>query len=350
MTYTDLKNLPRSITVSAENSGSHLQGIATDEKHLFCSFTTCLIKTDLQGKILGSVNGLAGHLGCIAYNASDGKVYGSLEFKGDAIGKGILKNIGYEGALKDGFYIVRFDVDKIDRPEMDAEKDGVMEAVFLNEVYNDYAADGHRYGCSGIDGITFAPAIGETGAATNVYVAYGIYGDTSRQDNDHQVLLQYDISHWDEYARPLNQADMHRCGPERPDAKYFVYTGNTTYGIQNLEYDHTTQVMLAAVYKGKKEQFPNHSLFFINCKKKPRIQILNGVNEEGAVVGLTDFSGDIGYGEICGSDFPYGSTGIISLGDGYFYMARPFKEDGIHGGVIELYRLDCEKLILQKVE
>ena len=44
---------------------------------------------------------------------------------------------------------------------MDAEKDGIMTAVYLKEVLNDYTAEGHRYGCSGIDGTTFAPMPGE---------------------------------------------------------------------------------------------------------------------------------------------------------------------------------------------
>ena len=191
------ENLPRLLTVVAERSGSHLQGIAIDAKreYLYCSFTTCLLKVDMQGNVVGSVNGLVGHLGCIAYNPLDGRVYGSLEFKHDAIGAPILKRIGYTEEVLDGFYAVRFDVDKIDRMNMDAEKDQVMQAVFLRDVFEDYTATSHRYGCSGIDGITFAPSFGEDGPADQLYVAYGIYEDNAREDNDHQVLLQYDISH-----------------------------------------------------------------------------------------------------------------------------------------------------------
>ena len=201
------KNLPLSITVFAKNCGSHLQGIAIDKKRefIYCSFTTCLIKADLNGNIVASVDGLVGHLGCIAYNDADGKVYGSLEFKNDAIGRGILKNIGYTGTLNDGFYIVSFDTDKINRMNMDAEKDGVMKAVFLNEVYNDFSAPGHNFGCSGIDGVTFAPAISSQDTKQYIYVAYGIYGDTARTDNDYQVILKYDISDWGKYERALNQ-------------------------------------------------------------------------------------------------------------------------------------------------
>ena len=113
----------------------------------------------MNGNIIGSVKGLAGHLGCIAYNYEDGKVYGSLEYKHDIIGCGILQRIDNVIDITDGFYVVSFDVGRIDRIDMDAETDGIMEAVHLKEVLDDYNAAGHRYGCSGIDGITFAPGM-----------------------------------------------------------------------------------------------------------------------------------------------------------------------------------------------
>ena len=141
----------------------HIQGIAVDKKreYIYCSFTTCLVKSDMNGNVVGSVKGLAGHLGCIAYNEEDGRVYGSLEYKHDKIGQDILDSQGNERDVEDGFYIVAFDIDKIDRMDMDAEKDGIMTAVYLQEVLDDYMAEGHRYGCSGIDGTTFAPLPGK---------------------------------------------------------------------------------------------------------------------------------------------------------------------------------------------
>ena len=72
--------------------GGHCQGIAVDtaRKFIYYSFTTELVKTDLNGRLIGSVTGLLGHLGCIDFCDADGKVYGSLEYKNDAIGKGIF--------------------------------------------------------------------------------------------------------------------------------------------------------------------------------------------------------------------------------------------------------------------
>lgn len=296
--------------------GGHVQGIAIDKKreHMYLSFTTCLVKTDMKGKVIGTVDGLVGHLGCIAYNYDNGKVYGSLEFKHDCIGAGILAGLGLTEKPEEGFYIAIFDVDKIDRMNMDAEKDGVMTAVYLKEVCDDYLAEGHRYGCSGIDGTTFAPDQGNPKGKKYLHVAYGIYGDVNREDNDDQIILKYDVSDWDKYAKPLNQRSMHRSGPEEPDDKYFIFTGNTEFGIQNLEYDPYTNIMFAAVYPGKKTDFFNYSMFHI------------------------EWEPDIC--EIPGSYFPYGSTGMISLGDGYFYFSRDYRKDDYYGTNIQLYKYE----------
>ncbi len=48
-------------------------------------------KTNLKGEIIGSVEGFLGHLGCLDVNPEDGRLYASLEYKSDNIGKGILK-------------------------------------------------------------------------------------------------------------------------------------------------------------------------------------------------------------------------------------------------------------------
>lgn len=310
----------------------HIQGIATDaeRKYMYYSFTTSLIKTDMNGNIVGSVKGLAGHLGCIAYNYDDGRVYGSLEYKHDGIGKGILSKIDEEIEVRDGFYVAIFDVNKIDRMDMDAESDGIMTAVYLDEVLKDYNAEGHRFGCSGIDGLTFAPVPGDLAGKKYLYVAYGIYNDVSRDDNDDQVILRYDIENWENFEGPLNQNNMHRRGPSKPDDKYFVRTGNTTYGIQNLEYDEFSNCMFAAVYRGHKECFPNYPMYVIDMKK----QASNGYLSLAEIGKKDEATG------IYGIEFSYGSTGMISLGDGIFYFSRNFSEGDAHGTVIGLYKFD----------
>ncbi|MBR6790844.1 MAG: hypothetical protein IKM31_08280, partial [Oscillospiraceae bacterium] len=314
-----------------------------ERKYLYCSFTTELLKLDLAGNLVGSVKGLTGHLGCLALG-TDGRIYGSLEYKNDAIGKGILKSLGMDAEIHDAFYIAIFDGEKIDRVNMDAEKDGIMSTVYLKDVVDDFNAEEngvkHRFGCSGIDGITFAPAFGEEGKK-DLYVAYGVYGDVEREDNDYQVILRYDTDGWKEFERPLSQKDIHQSGPAKYTGRYFAFTGNTTYGVQNLEYDPYLKKWLMAVYNGKKEQFPNRPMYMLDGEKPALPQKLRGLEMEGPVpaqweAGIPHESG------VWSWEFPHGSTGMIALGDGFYYFSENGKDEEGQFSTIRLYRWNGE--------
>lgn len=323
---------------------SHVQGVTVDTKRgfVYWSFTQQLIKTDLSGEVIGTVEGLTGHLGDIDLNNRDGRVYGSLEYKAE-----------------EAFYIAVFDVDKIDRVGMSAEDDGVMTAVHMDEVVEDFTADmdgdgvfdgdtadtaDHRYGSSGIDGVSFGPEFGKRGGTQKLMVAYGVYSHTGRTDNDHQVILEYDVREWeDEYERPLSQSDPHRSGPKHYDGKYFAYTGNTTYGVQNLQYDPYTQNWIMAVYRGKKEGFPNYSFFTVDGAAAPVKGEIRGQAEPetGKLLTLRDAGlrdDDTG---IRGWEF-HGNYGFDALGDGRYYVAegRAVDDDGTakQEGEAYLYR------------
>ena len=43
---------------------------------------------------------------------------------------------------------------------------------------------------------------------------------------------------------------------------------------------------------------------------------------------------------IYGSEFPYGSTGVISLGEGRFYFSKPSSDLGVWSTEIALYSFD----------
>jgi hypothetical protein len=333
----DLTTLPRQIYW--EESHFHVQGVAVDVKkgHVYFSFTSKLVKTDLSGRLIGSVDGMIGHLGCIDIHPENGKIYGSLEYKNDGIGKGILKGLNGElENVSDAFYIAIFDGDKITRPGMNAETDDVLTTVYLKEVTDDYTAIvtnqgkevAHRYGCSGIDGTTFGPQFGPQFGEDNgkyyLNVAYGIYSDTTRTDNDYQVILQYDISQWDRYAQPLLQSVLHRNGPAKPLGKYFVFTGNSTYGIQNMVYDANTGYWPAAVYKGKKNAYPNYPLFTIDGAQKPRMETLKGfdANEKGLVLSLAKAGVHDEKSDVYGWIQKWGATGMHAFGNGYFYLSQ----------------------------
>ena len=340
-------------TLSPINTGAwgdcHIQGIAVDVKkgYIYYSFTTKLIKATLDGKIVGTLDGLAGHLGCIAFNENDGYVYGSLEYKNDAIGKDILEAIGSEQKFDDAFYVARFDVDKITAPDMSVDGSGIMTAVCLSEVERDYKGTGtdcngktvsHKYGCSGIDGLTFAPLPGKSpDDGMYLYVAYGIYNDVNRKDNDNQIILCYDMDQWDEYAKPFSQNNMHKSGFEKPLHKFFVYTGNTEWGVQNLEYDRYTNHMFMAVYKGHKDNFPNYTLFSVDMSVEPETKELKELGETVEVLTLSpkglydEKTGTYGW------NFPLGSTGLFSFGNGEWLICRHYKTDMGQCGEIEHY-------------
>lgn len=255
----------------------HVQGIAVDAKggYIYYSFTNLLAKYDFSGKLVGTLVGWTGHLGDLDFNPADGKVYGSLEYKEDK-----------------AFYIAVIDVGQLDRVGIEAGKTEIFRTVYLPEVAADYTADmdgdgkfdgnvadtqDHRHGCSGIDGVGFGPAFGRVDGPRYLTVAYGIYSNTKRTDNDHQVLLQYDISDWDKYAKPLTEIEPHRSGPGTVQGKYFVRTGNTRYGVQNLSYDETLQRWFLGVYPGKKASFPNYLLFAVDARAQPVMSDLVGV-------------------------------------------------------------------------
>ncbi len=346
------EQLPRQI-LTGEQGKFHAQGIAFDRNRqcIYVSFTTTLLKFDMQGRLVGSVEGLTGHLGCMALNPDDGRLYASLEYKHDAIGKGIAKGLGgVQNDEADAFYIAVFDVERITRVGMDAAE--VMKTVYIREAAQDYAATvanqgrnvQHRHGCSGIDGVAVGPRLGKKGGRKVLYVAYGIYGDTSRTDNDYQVILCYDLRHWDSLGQTLMADNLHQNGPERPLAKYFVLTGNTEWGIQNLAYDPSRNALLAAVYKGKKKGWPNYSLFAIDLSRKAQRQALQGIEPqtEGFVLPLLEAGERDAATGVRGWNFPWGSTGLCPLGDGYYYISEQARnaQTGQQSTTIRLYRWD----------
>lgn len=351
---TPVPDLPREINAGAWKGG-HVQGIALDGKneYVYVSFTTLLVKMDLKGNVVGTVTGLLGHLGCLDYNDYDGRVYGSLEYKNDVIGKHIMKATGSSKELETGFYVAIFDVDKITRVGMDAEKDGVMTTVLLKTVVKDYKAKvkgkngeilEHRHGCSGFDGISFGPSFDGSGRHM-LTIAYGIYGDVNRTDNDYQILLQYDTSDWAKYEAPLSQDNMHHRGPSKPDGKYYVFTGNTRWGVQNLEYDRCGNRWFLACYPGKKDTFSNFNLFVVDGKKKPSVRPLYGVGYEKVGKVLSFANGgrsDKKDLDVRGWHNKLGAYGICALGVnycGYFYLASGSKtKDGLRTATLYLAR------------
>ena len=338
--------LPREIFTGYWGN-NHCQGIAVDQKngYLYVSFTTLLLKLDLQGNLIGSVDGLVGHLGCIALNPLDGKLYGSLEFKNDIIGRNVRKNLGVVHEHPDVFYTAIFDVDRIDRPDLSAEHDGVMRAVCLRDVarmYNEPSLVGdrqyeHRYGITGIDGCAFGKIPGGQDDRQYLLVCSGCADDVERPDNDYQTIAVYDTTGWwDTVAKPLDQHDMHQSGPEAPLQRYFLHTGNTRWGVQNFAYHPETGDYYATVYRGHKPQFPNYDMFVIDGAVAPRDTLHRCLQEPITELALKN----VGQAQngISGYYFPYGSMGMEALGGDLFYIAIGGKNENGNFATIRLYK------------
>jgi hypothetical protein len=287
---TPTARLPLTQNGGTWDSG-HVQGIAVDVQggYIYYSFTNLLAKYDFSGKLVGTVVGWTGHLGDLDFNPADGKLYGSLEYR-----------------EHQAFYVAVVDVERLDRIGIEANQTEIFRTVYVPEVVKDYAADmdgdgkadgerDHRYGSSGFDGVAIGPAFGRVDGPRYLTIGYGIFGNPDRDDNDHQVLLQYDVSDWARYARPLNEKEPHRSGPSAFKGKYFVRTGNTTWGVQNLSYDDSMQRWFMGVYQGKKKSFPNYLLFAVDARTQPKMGALVGVPhpdgkswEQGPLLALAD--------------------------------------------------------------
>ena len=331
--------------VYVEGGKHHVQGIAYDQSagKMYFSFTDSFLATDMDGRLLGSLEHIQGHLGAMVFDPSRRKVFASLECKDDVIGQG-LSDFAKGRSM---FYVAIIDVDKVTAVGMDSEDNDAFKIVCVKEATKDYHLKGfgpsgeefdHFYGCSGIDGVAIAPKLGRKGGKDYLYVAYGVYGDTSRSDNDSQVLLRYDISSLESFAGRVKFGEFYSEGPKKPLDKYFVYTGNTNWGVQNMAYDPSLGKMFLFVYKGSKERFTNYDLFSFDVSRKPVRRGLIGVPYDSSrhkVIGSWE-------NPVGGKFFKYGSTGVSPLGNGLFYISENGRspQTGKQYCRARIYRLD----------
>ena len=422
------------ICVRANGGKFHVQGLAYDEQAqcMYFSFTSAFFKTDMEGNVMASIADINGHIGAMTFDKESRRVIASLEIKDDAIGRNIARKLGQDAWSREqaGFYLAVIDVDRLTRMNMKQEE--VMTLVRLEEVCSDYQANvdvggkvlEHRFACSGIDGVTIAPAFGAQNhgsevimkdrtcscasnrctrnygseekmrgrnsncgnisctrncgfevavngrtckSASNscaqncgeqqryVYVAYGIYGDTTRTDNDYNVLLAYRledvlaqsgmcsspsannvtcsiISVENANVSPTSDSCARKYGIQQlcHVHKYFVHTGNTEWGVQNLAYDSSTNQMFLAVYKGSKSRWPNYDLFALDMNQQAFSAPLEGVPYSNSPVEQLEVSG--------AWYFRWGSTGLCPLGDGSYYISHNGASDGNNYCEVCLYR------------
>ena len=80
----------------------------------------------------------------------------------------------------------------------------------------------------------------------------------------------------------------------------------------------------------------------IDLSEKPRLEALKGMNEQGKVLSLKKIGKCDEKNDVYGWNFRYGTTGMVSLGDGYYYFSQNWEKDDWFGTKICLYRWDGE--------
>ncbi len=168
----------------------HLQGFTADETHLYWSFTDSLVKTTKNNTVIAQVPIRGGHLGDIDYH--DGCIYGTV--LGDSLA-------GEPWGVWSSFHVYVFDADTL----------VCKRTIRLDPCYRMFREPGTNGGFNGVDGIALCPD-------GTMWLAGGLL---SEPQYDRQQLLR-----------------VSQDG-ELLEIRSFQ-TGNTVFGIQNLDYEADT--------------------------------------------------------------------------------------------------------------
>ena len=318
--FTIIDYFPLSLASGGSWDIKHCQGMAIDQDkgYVYYSYTNTFVKCDFEGNAIGSITGIEGHLGDVCFNTKDGKVYASLNPEG-----------------KKALYLAIIDVNNLNEMNVDAVKGGLIRTVHLTHVWEDFKAKvknqgktySRRYGVSGTDAMCFGPSF-ETGEGYYLTISCGTTPQTQRTDNDYQVLVQYDVTGWwNKYAQPLSYKKVHHIGPEDIHGKFFVYTGNTYYGVQTMTYFDELNLWFLNVYSSRKDNFPKYNLFIVDGDVKPKEKSLKGQEKKDVQKVLTLYK-DGSYDEatkIYGWRISDGAKGMEYLFNGLFYIIHPYK-------------------------
>ena len=200
----------------------HMQGFARGGDFMYWSFTDNLVKTTLAGTVKCQVEMHDGHLGDCDYY--DGKIYASM--------------LGHPAPGRpwndwSSFCIYVYSADDL----------RLLQKIRL-EICEKYWAqrgtDADTRGFSGVDGVTVAPDP-KTGEA-KLFVACAL--DTDERFTD-QILLQFTLD--GEY-----------------ETEYRIPTGNTVFGIQNLDYDWENGEFWFSTYGPERDFQPKETLYCVS--------------------------------------------------------------------------------------
>ena len=246
-----------------------------------------------------------------------------------------------------------------------------------------------------------------TGDKKYLIVNHGPYGNARRYDNENIVLLVFDPDDITENnLQPFNETMLNADYAENQKLYYkhkmFCYVGNHTYGVQQVEYDEGTGDLYLETYgRPAGSEFPQYSRFVVDGSIPLYLDTLEvgqsvTADAEGFITqaaakatancykDIDDVDGDGNYAEqelgwhmtlkcLCGNgktlsadhtETTYGATGhpckicgqaaqfttgLTSLGNGYFYCATNWNSNGKECGSASLYKINRTNWTFEKV-
>lgn len=245
-----------------------------------------------------------------------------------------------------------------------------------------------------------------TGDKKYLIVNHGPYGNARRYDNENIVLLVFDPDDITENnLQPFNETMLNADYAENQKLYYkhkmFSYVGNHTYGVQQVEYDEGTGDLYLETYgRPAGSEFPQYSRFVVDGSIPLYLDTLEvgqsvTADAEGFITqaaakatancykDIDDVDGDGNYAEqelgwhmtlkcLCGNGktladheaVTYGATGhpckicgqaaqfttgLTSLGNGYFYCATNWNSSGKECGSASLYKINRTNWTFEKV-
>ncbi len=324
--YVTNETLPNYIYTGTYGS-YHVQGMSVDVKggYTYYTFTSTLVKLDMDGNLVGTMTGFPGHMGDCSYNEEDGKLYATLHLEGDG---------SYDWSKEMLYYVAIIDVSKITSVGMSYKTNDLMKVVHLKNIqdYAEATLDGGltgKFGVNGLDGCELGPKFGSSTGKTYLTVSAGapntcVDGVNTRDDNDYQVIWQYDISNWwTTLAQPFDETN-----PPKPEAtadgEYFLLTGNGNFGIQDICYDAYTKQWFFITYGIQDKEYQHWGYcFVVSANSQPKTEVLKGqpTTTEGKVLQFVPKGDYHAASGIYSFGFYEASSGITSIGNGYFYVS-----------------------------
>lgn len=200
----------------------HLQGFAKGGNFMYWSFTDTLVKTTLAGTVKCQVEMRDGHLGDCDYY--DGKIYASM--------------LGHPAGGRpwndwSSFYVYVFAAD-------DLRLLNKIRLEICEQYWAQRGTESDTRGFSGVDGVTVAPDP-ETGEP-KLFVACAL--DTDERFTE-QIILRFTLG--GEY-----------------ETEYRIPTGNTVFGIQNLDYDRENGEFWFSTYGPERDFQPEETLYCVS--------------------------------------------------------------------------------------